>query len=76
MEVLEPEDYTVTVMNVDHGGQVDFKVNSRGGLWADGVEYVSKDIITLHEGEEISLVEAVTDMEFIIEVKVTNVYYR
>ena len=74
--VLKPEDYTVTVMNVDHDGQVDFKINSRGGLWADGVEYVPKDIITLHEGEEISLVEAVTDMEFIIQVKITNVYYR
>ena len=74
--VLEPEDYTVTVTNVEHDGKVDFKVNSRGGLWTDGVEYLSKDIITLNEGEEISLVEAVTDMEFIIEVKVINVYYR
>lgn len=74
--VLEPEDYTVTVMNVEHDGQVDFKVNSRGGLWADGVEYFSKDTITLHEGEVISFVEAVTDLEFIIEVKVTKVYYR
>ena len=74
--VLEPEDYTVTVTNVDHDGQVDFKINSRGGLWADGVEYVSKDIIALHEGEEISFQEAVTDMEFIIEVKIKNVYYR
>ena len=74
--VLEPKDYTVTVMNVDHDGQVDFKVNSRGGLWADGVEYGPKDTITLHEGEEINLVEAVTDMEFIIEVKINKVYYR
>lgn len=74
--VLEPEDYTVTVTNVEHDGQVNFKVNSRGGLWADGVEYSFKDTITLHEGDVISFVEAVTDMEFIIEVKVTNVYYR
>ena len=74
--VLEPEDYTVSVMNVEHDGQVDFKVNSRGGLWADGIEYGPKDVITLHEGDEISLVEAVTDMEFIIEVKISKVYYR
>ena len=74
--VLEPEDYTVTVMNIEHDGQVDIKVNSRGGLWADGGEYGNKDIITLHEGEEIVLNEMVTDMEFIIEVKIGNVYYR
>lgn len=74
--VLKPEDYTVTVMKVGHDGQVDFKVNSRGGLWTNEAEYVSKDIITLHEGEEISLNEEVTDMEFIIEVKVLRVYYR
>lgn len=74
--VLEPNDYTVTVMHVDHDGQVEVKVTSRGGLWAEGVEYTSKDIITLYSGEEIRLVEAVTDAEFIIEIKVTNVYYR
>lgn len=74
--MLKTEDYTVTVTNVEHDGQVDLKVNSRGGLWSDSIEYGAKDTITLHEGEEISLVEAVTDMEFIIEVKVINVYYR
>lgn len=74
--VLEPEDYIVTVTNVEHDGRVGVKVNSRGGLWADGVEYKSKDTITLHKGEEIRLNEAVTDAEFIIEIKVTNVYWR
>ena len=74
--VLEPEDYTITVMNVEHDGEVKIKINSRGGLWADGVEYGPKDTLTLYKGEILSLVEAVTDMEFIIEIKVTNVYYR
>lgn len=74
--VLEPEDYTVTVMNVEHDGRVDFKVNSRGGLWTEGAEYGPKDIITLHKGEEITLNEEVTDAEFIIEVRILDVYYR
>ncbi len=74
--VLEPEDYTVTVMHVEHDGLVEFKVNSRGELWTDGAEYGPKDIITLHKGESIRLNESVTDMEFIIEVKIIDVYYR
>lgn len=73
---LEPKDYTVTVMKVNHNGEVDVKINSRGGLLSDGVEYVSKDIITLNEGETKVFKEEVTDVEFIIEAKVLRVYYR
>lgn len=74
--MLGLEDYTVTVTNVEHDGQVDFKVKSNGGLWTDQTEYGPKDIITLHEGEKIILNEMVTDMEFIIEVKILNVYFQ
>ena len=73
---LEPKDYTVTVMKVTHDGMVDVKINSRGGLWVDKVEYGKDDIITLHQGETKVFNEMVMDAEFIIEVKVASVYYR
>lgn len=74
--VLEPEDYTVTVMKVEHDGQVDIRVNARGGLWAEGEEYVNGGNVTLYKGETKVFHEEVTDEEFIIEVRIDNVYYR
>ena len=73
---LEPKDYTITVMKVNHDGSADIKINSRGGLISKGIEYKSNDVITLREGETNAFNEEVTDAEFIIEVKVLRVYYR
>lgn len=73
---LEPKDYTISIMKITHDGLVDVKIHSRGGLVSNGVEYKNNDVISLKEGETVQFLEEVTDMEFIIEVTIANVYYR